>query len=282
MNSKLELSDVDFNYFRDLIFNLAGIHLSVAKKDLIVSRLRNHIKELGLSDLEDYKKYLQAQKPKSPEFQKFINLLTTNKTDFFREPEHFEFLVKTFLPEWLKHGRKVLNIWSCASSTGEEIYTLAMVLNLHLPKHCTFKILATDIDSEVLKTAANGVYPISKLHEIPADYQKSSVALGTAEISQRFKIKNVIKEKVIFKQHNLMDQYENTNEVFDIIFCRNVLIYFTKETIEQVVHKLLLKTTVGGYLLIGHSESLSGIKTNWKNLQPSIYKRVDDKTQIPL
>ena len=162
-----ELKETELRFFCKLIEDLAGISLKPGKHDLVKARLRSRLNHHGMSSYEDYKHYLEGLPKNDPEWESFINMLTTNKTDFFREPKHFEYLVETILPEWLKTSEKTLKIWSAASSTGEEAYTLAMVLDRYLPKDRDFKILATDIDTKVVKFAQNAVYPISKKSKFP-------------------------------------------------------------------------------------------------------------------
>jgi chemotaxis protein methyltransferase CheR len=273
MDANWILSDQEFSYFRNLIEDIAGISLSNGKRELVRSRLRSRVLSHQFNSFSDYGKYLKAQPPESPEWQEFINLLTTNKTDFFREPKHFDFLVQTFLPEWQKKNDRVLKIWSCASSTGEEPYTLAMVLHKYLTRDQDFKILATDIDTKVLAKASNAVYPLTKLKEIPAEYHNDSIAIGTQEVRDWFQIKEQVKNKVVFKTHNLVEKTFLGNDVFDLIVCRNVLIYFSEQTIEEVASKLYLSCKPGGYLFIGHSESLQGTQAPWQSLLPAIYKK---------
>lgn len=275
IQNNLILEDCDFVFFKDLIYQLAGINLSHEKKQLVQARLRSLVIEKGLSSFTEYKKFIKNQESGSAELQKFINQLTTNKTEFFRESDHFNYLVTNFLPEWIKSNRQTLNVWSCASSTGEEIYTLAMVLRHHIPKDRNLRMLATDIDTEVLARAKNGVYPISKLSEIPLKYQSEYISPGTGDVSKWFKIRGAIRDQISFTKHNLLEDLEINGAAFDLIFCRNVLIYFSQETLEEVVRKLFMKSTSGGYLFIGHSESLNAIHTKWKLLQPSIYMRRD-------
>lgn len=276
INEDWNLSDQEFMYFRDLIEQIAGISLSSDKKELVKTRLRKYITSLKLDSFEGYLTFLSQLPTESPYWQEFVNLLTTNKTDFFREPKHFDYLIYTFLPEWLKTDQKVLNIWSCASSSGEEAYTLAMLLKKHMPSDRDFRILATDIDTEMIKMGANGVYPLSKLIEIPEQYQAESLVVGTGDVSGWFCMKSLIKEKVIFKHHNLMDAAEfadeNSELNFDVIFCRNVLIYFSKEKVSQVVQNAQKKLKNKGLFFVGHSESLQGVGQEWKAVQPSVYK----------
>lgn len=266
------LSDQEFFYFKQLIYDIAGISLSEKKKELVKSRLISYIQGLELKSFEAYLQFLQKLPTESPYWQEFVNLLTTNKTDFFREPKHFDYIIQTVIPAWLKTGEKTMKVWSCASSSGEEPYTLAMVLKKHLPTGKDFEIFATDIDTDILNHAKNGVYAMTKFDEIPAEYQKGSVSVGTGDVSKWFRIKSSLKEKVTFQQHNLLDEADIKDRTFDLVFCRNVLIYFSKETISRVVQNLENKTKDSGLLFIGHSESLQGIDSKWKTIQPSVYK----------
>jgi chemotaxis methyl-accepting protein methylase len=201
----------------------------------------------------------------------FTNLLTTNKTDFFREPAHFDFLKKEVVPNWLKKKRSVLKVWSAASSTGEEPYTISMVLNELLSDPVTYQILATDIDTEVLRKAEKAVYAKSKLGEIPEKFRRSSIDVGSGEISSWMRIKSHLKNKVTYEPFNLIESELPAENEFDVVFCRNVLIYFTPDTTSRVLNRLYAATRPGGYLFIGHSESMQNMKTKWVSVAPSIY-----------
>lgn len=266
-----ELRDLDFEFFRELILSLAGITLSNEKRQLVQSRLRLHVYKLGFDNFTDYKKYLRSLPKNDLEYQTFINLLTTNKTDFFREIEHFDYLVKIFIPEWLKKNSNELKIWTCATSTGEEPYSLSMLLNYYLPKDKTYSIFATDIDTKVLHKAQNGVYPLSRLKEIPLNYHSNSISKGTGDVSKWFMVKDEIRNHIKFEQHNLIETGSIPKAHFDLIFCRNVFIYFNSNTIETVVNSLYQAAYKNSLLFIGHSESLNGLRTKWKAVAPSIY-----------
>lgn len=270
---KLSTETENLNYFCSMIEEIAGIHLKPVKHDLVRTRLRARIEAHGFHDFAEYSDYLKTLSPKDPEWESFTNLLTTNKTDFFREAKHFDFLIETILPAWLKTNQKVFKVWSAASSTGEEAYTLAMILRAHLPADRDFKILATDIDTDILKTAKNSVYPISKKVEIPAAYYQKYIDVGKGEARGWFRIKPELKEKVIFKQHNLIEKTAPGEEIFDLVLCRNVLIYFNTKNIDFVQRKLFSTIKTGGYLFIGHSESLQGIQHQWKAVGPSVFQK---------
>lgn len=273
-----DLKEHELKYFCEMIENLAGIVLKASKHDLIKTRLRSRLVQMGFTNYSEYKNYLSSLPKQHEEWQSFINLLTTNKTDFFREPKHFDFLVQFFLPEWLKTNQKTLNIWSAASSTGEEAYTIAMILDKHLPKGREFKIFATDIDTNVVNSASNAVYSVSKKIEIPLEYHKNCLEFGKGEASGWFRIKQRIKDKVTFKQYNLIENKSPINEdTYDLIFCRNVFIYFAPKSVELVAKKLYQSTKPKGYLFIGHSESFQGLSHDWKLAGPSILKKDSKK-----
>jgi len=270
---KWSIEKDDFSYFKEMLYQKSGIWMKEVKSDLMSSRLRRRVTQLGMKSLHEYRQHLEKEAVDSSEWQIFINLLTTNKTDFFREPDHYEYLIHQFIPEWLKLGKKHLSIWSCASSTGEEPYTLAMVFEKYLPEGTTFSILATDIDTNVLSTARNGVYSKNRLWEIPEEYF-SLLAFGTGEVSEWFTVKKRIREKVQFVHHNLISEEMpplSSEGKYDLVLCRNVLIYFDNEGIEKTAKKIYQSTTEDGVLLIGHSESLQGKKGLWKTNKPSYY-----------
>lgn len=267
---KWTLEADDFSFFQKNLEKRAGITLKSSKTELMLSRLRRRAVQLGFHSLRAYRLHLESLDQNAAEWQHFINQLTTNKTDFFREPEHFDYLVKEFLPHFLKQGKEELNVWTCASSTGEEPYTLAMVLGKNLPEDFQFNILATDIDTEVLALANNGVYSNSRLHEIPESYS-DCLAFGSGEVEGWFALKKKYRERIQFQQHNLMSDALPCETKFDLVFCRNVLIYFGREGIEHTAKKIFSATSKNGQLIIGHSESLQSKSTDWKMKKPSLY-----------
>lgn len=267
------LKDSELQFFSEKISDLAGIALKSSKQDLIKTRLRTRLVELELKTYGEYKEYLLSLPKENDEWQIFVNLLTTNKTDFFREPKHFDHLIQKFLPEWLKTNEKILNVWSAASSTGEEAYTIAMILDRYIPKDRDFRILATDIDTSVVQFGKNAVYSKEKKPEIPVEYHQACLDFGRGSASQWFRIKSHLKEKVTFLQHNLIDKMAPTQLDFDVIFCRNVFIYFAPNSIETVAKKLYKSTKPKGLLFIGHSESFQGLTHDWKLIGPSILQK---------
>lgn len=263
-----------FDYFRSELKRRVGIAISDNKGEMIHGRLRKRLAELHLEDFDQYASFLKSLPENHAEWEIFVNCLTTNKTDFFREPEHFNFLTQELLPEWRTQKQNEFNVWCAAASTGEEPWTLSMVLQKQAklnPFH--YSILATDIDSDVLVKAKRGVYSLAKRDEIPGDYQKDSIAIGTGDIANWFKIKNNLRDALTFQRCNLVQSPYNLQKKFDVVFCRNVLIYFTPETISQVAEGLYESTKPGGYLVIGHSESLHNVSSKWQYIKPSIYRK---------
>jgi len=273
--TSLHLDETDLHYFCKALESRAGIALKPSKQNLVQTRLRSRIATHGFKNYKEYRQYLETLPDDHPEWESFTNSLTTNKTEFFREPKHFDFLAHQILPQWLKTHQKTFKVWSAASSTGEEAYTLAMVLDRHLPKDRDFKILATDVDTKVLKTAQNGVYHISKKMEIPEEYHSTCLDIGKGNVRGWFRIKPHLKEKVIFKKHNLIEKTFPGENVFDLVLCRNVLIYFGPESVDFVQRKLYYTVKPGGYLFIGHSESFNGLKHQWSSVGPSILKKAE-------
>lgn len=265
------MTSADFDYCREKIFHLAGISLSNGKLDLVQSRLKARVSALQLSSISEYVLYLKEIPPGHEEWESFINILTTNKTDWFREADHFEYLTQVFLPKWKKLGKKHLTIWCAASSTGEEPYTLSLVLHEALKgSGITYEIFASDIDTKVLTHAQNGVYQLDRLEQVPEKYHYGFMK-GTGEIANWMKVKKEIKKAVSFHQVNLNKWPFAWSDKFDLIMCRNVLIYFGKETIQGVIENLYKTAESESVLIIAHSESLQNIKNPWKYLSPSIY-----------
>lgn len=272
MMGMMKLTSQDFSYFRDLVEEVAGINMTEKKIEMAQARLRPRLSQLGYSSFDEYKKFLNTLQPNDPYWDEFISLFTTNKTDFFREAKHFSFLQEKIVTPWLKGKDKTFKVWSCACSTGEEPYTISMVLDSALKgTQKNYKILATDVDTRVLSTASNGVYSVDRINEIPEDFKSLGFDHGTGAISGWVRVKPHIKEPILFTKHNLIENMAPTEANFDVVFCRNILIYFAKDTCEFVLEKLYKVTKPGGYLITSHSESLQGLKTSWKLVKPSIY-----------
>jgi chemotaxis protein methyltransferase CheR len=271
---KFSLSEDEFSKLRDLVFKVSGISLADTKKELVISRFSRRLKSLKLNSFAQYYNLLISPSGFT-EVQNFINSITTNKTDFFRESHHFDFIISNFIPEILAKGKKPVRIWSAACSTGEEPYTIAMVMHRHLvePYAVPVKIFASDIDTNALKTASVGVYDNQTISAIPEHYLKRYFLRGKDNNKGLYKIKNEIREMVTFKKLNFIaDEYPITH-TFDIIFCRNVIIYFNSETKKMVITKVLRYLNEGGYLMMGHSETLFNLIDGLVYLKNTIYQK---------
>lgn len=261
------LKDNEFNLFQKLIYDTAGIHMTIAKKPLVSGRLAKRLRHHGLVSYSDYFQLLTAAN--SPELQMAVDLLTTNETFFFREPKHFDFLRERILPGWRGGGAR--RVWSAASSSGEEAYTLAMLLAEHAPGQ-DWEIVGTDISTRVLEKARTGHYPIERAKNIPQQYLSAYCLKGTGSQDGTFLIGKSLRERVKFVHGNLKTDMASLGS-FDLIMLRNVLIYFDLATKQQVVSRLVRQLKPGGHLMVGHSESLNGVTDAVQVVVPSVYRK---------
>jgi len=260
------LQEKEFAQFRELIYRIAGISMSAAKKPLVTSRLAKRLKHHGLASYGDYFRMITAADGKA-ELQIAVDLLTTNETHFFREPKHFDFL-RRHIVSARKPG-KTLRIWSAACSSGEEPYSIAMLLDEALG-NAPWEIVASDLSTRVLEKARSGLYSMERLPEIPKPYLSSYCLKGTGSQEGTLLIERKLRERVQFMHHNLTEAPPKLGE-FDAIFLRNVMIYFDQDTKRQVVSSLLSLLRPGGYFLVGHSETLNGITDALRLVQPAVY-----------
>jgi len=271
----LDIKQADFEKLVEFVSQNYGIDLS-KKKHLIVGRLSNFITGLGYKDFTEYVSYIIKAKDKEA-LDLMMNKLTTNYTYFMREEAHFDFLSKVALPELIKiKGSKVINIWSAGCATGEEPYTISMVVKEYLAAHARdwdVKILATDISQNARGKAMKGIYEEESITKLPKAWQAKyfkKLPDGKVEVS------NELKNSVTFKEFNLMHPITFPQK-FDVIFCRNVMIYFDRPTKDALVNRFYDATAAEGYLFIGHSEMLNSDRTKYKYVKPATYKRVDNK-----
>ncbi len=260
------LSDAEFQQFRTLIHQIAGISLSDAKKQLVSARLA---KRLPVFKLTTYGAYYKVLMKDATELQVAVDMLTTNETYFFREPKHFEFLRDVALPELRGSGK--LRVWSGACSTGEEPYTLAMVLADNLAGR-PWEVVASDISSRVLDKARQGRYPLEGTRGIPEALLNKYCLKGVGANHGCFMVDPALASKVDFQAINLNNPLPNIG-MFEVIFLRNVMIYFDNDTKVQVVKRLVSHLKPGGYFLVSHSESLNGLTDELRLVKPSIYRR---------
>ncbi|NMG65538.1 SAM-dependent methyltransferase [Azoarcus indigens] len=260
------ISDQDFARFQRLLYQLAGIYLAPSKKVLLVGRLTRRLKARGLSEFGDYFRLVSSGEDPQ-ERQTMVDLLTTNETYFFREPKHFDFLVNEILPARLPGN--TFSVWSGACSSGEEPYSLAMILADKLGDN-GWKIIGSDISTQVLERARRGHYQMERIDGIPQAYLRRFCLKGVREQEGSFLVNRELRAKVQFMQVNLIEPIPNIGP-FDVIFLRNVMIYFDQETKRKVVANMLPRLKPGGYFIVGHSETLNGVTEQLHALRPTIY-----------
>lgn len=262
------LREQEFEQFRELLHRIAGISLSPAKKPLVAGRLAKRLRHYELDSFDAYFRFITAPS-NGEELQAAVDLLTTNETHFFRESKHFDFLREKVLAGW-RPGRP-FRVWSAASSSGEEPYTLAMVLADSLGD-APWEVTASDICTRVLEKARVGLYPMARTKDIPRHYLTRFCLKGTGRHDGMFLVEKALRSRVQFTQVNLNEALPQLGE-FDVIFLRNVMIYFNQETKRQVVARMLPLLRPGGHFIIGHSESLNGISDGLKPVMPSVYRK---------
>jgi chemotaxis protein methyltransferase CheR len=271
------LKTADFDRLRALIRAQAGIALSTEKRTMLEIRLRRRLKTLELASYTEYCNYLFSPGARDKELVHLIDCVTTNKTDFFREPDHFEYLVANALPELAaRHGvsRKSL-LWSAGCSSGEEPYTLAMVLSEYAQEHPGFRfsVLATDISTTVLAKARLGVFKNDAIRPVPQGYRKKYLMRSRDPTSDVVRVTPELRAKIEFRRLNFMDDDHGIAEAPEIIFCRNVIIYFDRATQIRILQKLIRRLPPGGFFFSGHSESLQNMELPLTAVGPAVYRK---------
>ncbi len=262
------ITDHEFAQFQGMLARIAGINLSPAKKTLLCGRLAKRLQHCQVSSYGEYFKLLASGK-QNGELQVAVDLLTTNETYFFREPKHFEILRDRIIAE--RRPGATLRIWSAACSSGEEPYSLAMLLADRIGD-MGWEIVASDISSRVLQKARSGHYVLDRSSNIPPDYLARYCLKGVGSQAGTFLVDKRLRSKIGFKQVNLNTPLPSLGE-FDVIFLRNVMIYFNLETKREVVSRLLSTLRPGGYFIVGHSESLNGVTDTLTAVAPSVYRK---------
>ncbi len=270
------MTDQDFETIKLLAKQRTGIELGEHKKEMIYSRIVRRIRALGMSDFRRYLQYLD-ESPEA-ELTNFINSITTNLTSFFRESHHFDFLESTVIPELIKKkkGSNRIRIWSAGCSTGEEPYSIAMTLHKGLNKdRWNAKILATDLDTNVLAHGRAGVYSAERIGNMNPDLvKKYFTGSGDRNASgETMEAKDSLKQLITFNSLNLLGDWPMKGK-FDVIFCRNVVIYFSKDTQRELFDRYANILEPNGYLFIGHSESLHGVTKRFESVGRTIYRKV--------
>ena len=261
----------EFAWIRAFLFERTGIELKDGKESMVMGRLDRRLRHHGL---QTYTEYFQRLGDHGPvETQLAIDLLTTNETYFFREPSHFEFLAEAVAA--IPRRATAIRVWSAASSTGQEAYTIAMTLAEALPPEQDWSVLGTDISSRVVETARRGLYPIEAAQNIPRHLLQKYCLRGRGEHEGFMAVDRTLTTQVTFHQANLLELSRSLG-TFDVIFLRNVMIYFGMETKRALVQRMVEMLRPGGYLVLSHSETLNGISTPLRTMLPSIYHRTDD------
>ena len=264
------LSAETFSALRDLLHRHSGIALAPHKLTMVQSRLAKRLRFLGIGTYEAYLQRLDG--PQSPEWAEFINALTTNLTSFFREGHHFTRLVE--LLKARRHPSPRIRIWSAGCSTGEEPYTLSMTLQKAFGSSMPLQILATDLDTAVLETAARGVYPLARIEDMDVEWKRLAFLRGAGDQRGLVRVRPEIKQPITFQQMNLLkDAWPPVDNPFQAIFCRNVMIYFDKPTQRDLLKRFHTLLEPGGYLFVGHSEALLDTTLGFQSLGQTIYQR---------
>ncbi len=267
----MEIQTKEFSEFQTLVYKISGITLGEGKESLVSSRISKRLRVLGLNDFRSYLDWVKSDSQQD-EIVHLIDAISTNVTSFFREPEHFDF-IKDCVCKWEKEGQKRFRFWSAACSSGEEPYTLAMTLDQCGLSGCDMKILATDLSSRILAAAQKGIYSESKLDGLPAGISSKYFTPIRGLTDKQFAVQSRIKEMVVFKRMNLSSPPFPMKGPLDIILIRNVMIYFDNRVRTQLINAAHSLLKPGGYLIVGHSESLTGLTNNFKSIRPSIYQK---------
>ncbi|UXP32074.1 methyltransferase domain-containing protein [Reichenbachiella agarivorans] len=275
--SRKTLSQSEFLKLSEFITANYGIKLPDHKKVMVEGRLQKRLKELNLNSFAEYIDMVLGNE-ETVEVVHMINAVSTNKTDFFRESAHFDFMNEVVLPRLFEEKRaSELKIWSSAASTGEEIYTIAIVMEEYMKRHSlthrSYSVMGTDISVDALHTAVNGVYNMSRIANL-SHYLKQTYFLKSKDPNKPIvRVKPELRAKTSFGRLNLMDEEYLLDDMYDIIFCRNVLIYFDRPNQDKVISRLVRRLRPGGYLFLGHSESLFKSEPSLKLIKPTIYQK---------
>lgn len=261
------ITDAEFARFQALIYKIAGISLSDAKKVLLTGRLGKRLRHFGFSTYTEYYR-LVASGTHEAELQMMVDLLTTNETYFFREEKHFEFLATRVLPKC--PAGAPFNVWSAACSSGEEVYTIAMVLAEHFGVQGNWQVTGSDISQRVLAAAQRGLYPVERARGIPPEYLRKYCLKGVRSQEGTVLVDSPLRKHTRFLQVNLNQELPELGS-FDVIFLRNVMIYFDNDTKRDVVARLVRQLRPGGHFIVGHSESLNGVNGELRAVQATIY-----------
>lgn len=270
-----QLSSKNFKRLAELIHGYSGIKMPANKRTMLEGRLRRRMRATQIGSLNDYCRYLFEEDGLEAEIVHLIDAVTTNKTEFFREPAHFQFLRNKALPALAKGGARTIKAWSAACSTGAEPYTLAMVLEEHrrANRRQDYSILCTDLCTQVLGQAVSGIFPEAMIEPVEMELRQRYVMRAKEAGRHEVRIVPELRAKLAFARLNLMDDAYPVDRDMDIVFCRNILIYFDKPTQSKVLSQLCQHLRPGGYLFLGHSESIVGIDLPVRQIANTVFQR---------
>lgn len=275
------MTQAEFSRFSEFIIGQCGIKMPPSKKIMLEARLQKRLRALGIPTYGEYLKHVLGDGARD-ELVHMLDAVTTNKTDFFREPVHFQYLEQTVLPEALdertrrKAAGRPLNVWSAGCSTGEEPYTLAMVLSDFSSRHpdLKFTLVATDISTRVLERAREGIYDAERVQTVPAALKQKYLLRSRDRSRNLVRIAPQLRAVVQFRRLNLMEEHFSFSDPLDVIFCRNVIIYFDRETQERLISRFCRALRPEGYLFLGHSESVHGFDLPLRRITSTVYRRI--------
>jgi len=274
------LSQELFSRLSDFIYRESGIKMPLTKKTMLEARLQKRLRSMGLTSYDEYCSYLFSPEGIANELVHMIDVVTTNKTDFFREAQHFEYLIEHVLPGLVQSKgagiRRPFMAWSAACSSGEEPYTLAMVLDQfsRRARGFTFQVLGTDISTRVLETARDGIYHEERIEQIPLELRSSYFMKSRDRSRKLVRVVPELRAHVKFRRLNFMEEDFGMREKMDVVFCRNVLIYFDRPTQEAVINRICGHLHSGGYLFTGHSETINGMKVPLTPVANTVSRRI--------
>lgn len=268
---EFEFTAKDFSFIQEFMLRETGISLSDRKTSMVYGRLARRLRRTGINNFQEY--FARVENDLDERIA-FINALTTNKTQFFREKHHFDYMTNTMVPEWKQSNKKRIRIWSAGCSTGEEPYTIASTLAACGVLGGSFdcKILATDLDTQVLDVARNGTYGIEATKVIPDTILRHGFIRGKGQKQELLKVKPLLRQAITFKQLNLTANWPHKGPL-DAIFCRNVMIYFEKDMQQHLIYRFWEKLGSGGILFIGHSESIGEMGSRFINLGQTMFRK---------
>jgi chemotaxis protein methyltransferase CheR len=268
---EFEFTTAHFSKVKSDLYEYAGIVLADHKKDMAYNRLVRRLRALSIISFDDYFLYIDSN---PQEFSEFINALTTNLSGFFRERHHFDFIKSAIVPKIIDSQKRSIRVWSAGCSSGEEAYSIAMTLAQEIPNISQYdiKILATDIDSSVLQAAQLGIYDMDRVSDLDADILRRFFLKGVGSRDGKVQVVDTLKEAVTFKHLNLINHWPMQG-LFDFIFCRNVMIYFNRETQQELVQNFYRYLKEDSYLFVGHSEALAHHRSDFNLIGKTIYQK---------